>query len=222
MTPLSLTHLVRKPAAASDGQKPPLLLLLHGVGSNEHDLIGLAPHLDSRFFVVSARAPVTLGPGAFGWYPVAFTPQGPVGDATQARASRDALGRFIPEAVAAYGLDAERVYLMGFSQGAIMSLYLALTQPEAVTAIVPMSGRLLPEAWAERASDAALDGLPVFAVHGTRDTVLPIHEGRAIQSNLSTVPVDLTYTEYDMAHEVAPQSLADIRAWLTGRLDARP
>jgi phospholipase/carboxylesterase len=90
-----------------------------------------------------------------------------------------------------------------------------------VAGIVPMSGRLLPEAWQARAPDEALRGLPVFAVHGTRDTVLPIHEGRAIRDALQTLPIDLVYREYNMAHEVTAQSLADIAAWLTAQLDGK-
>ena len=216
--PLSLTHLVRDPATPGEGPAP-LLVLLHGVGSNERDLLDLADYLDGRFFVISVRAPNPLGPDAFGWYPVNWTADGPIGDTAKAEASRQAILRLLPEAVAAYGLDSARVYLMGFSQGAIMSLFVALTQPDAVAGIVPMSGRLLPEALAQKAPDDALRGLPVFAVHGTRDTVLPVSEGRTIRDELSRLPVALSYREYDMAHEVSAQSIADIAAWLTERLD---
>ena len=216
--PLSLVHLVRAPAISGDGPAP-LLVLLHGVGSNERDLLDLADYLDGRFFVISVRAPNALGTDAFGWYPVTWTAQGPVGDTAKAEASRQTILRFLEEVVAAYNLDAARVFLMGFSQGAIMSLSVALTQPQAVAGIVPMSGRLLPEALAQKAPDDALRGLPVFAVHGTRDTVLPIGEGRTIRDELSRLPVVLTYREYDMAHEVSAESIADIAAWLTERLD---
>ena len=220
MTPknLSLTHLVHPPARPA-GTKSPLLVLLHGVGSNERDLMGLAPYLDDRFHLVSVRAPLTLGPGSYAWYPITWTAQGPISDDKHSEASRQAIVSFLSEATAAYDTDPNRTYLMGFSQGAIMSLYTALTVPEAVTALVPMSGRLLPEAWANRAADERLAGLPVFAVHGTRDTVLPIAEGRAIRDQLSTLPVALTYTEYEMGHEVSEDSLRDIATWLTAHLD---
>lgn len=216
--PLSLTHLIRAPVVSGDTPAP-LLVLLHGVGSNERDLFDLADDLDGRFFVVSVRAPNALGPNAFGWYPIVWTAQGPVGDTQKAETSRQAIVRFLGEATAAYNLDVARVFLMGFSQGAIMSLFVALTQPQVVAGIVPMSGRLLPEALAQKAPDDALAALPVFAVHGTHDTVLPIGEGRTIRDELSRLPVALSYREYDMAHEVSAQSLADIASWLTARLD---
>lgn len=213
---LSLVHRVREPGISSP-EAPPLLLLLHGVGSSEHDLFGLAPHLDERFFVVSARAPITLGPGAFGWYRVQFTPDGPVNDPAEAQAGWQAVQQFAGEAVAEYGADARRVYLMGFSQGAIMSLAAALTKPEQFAGVVAMSGRLLPEAAAQKAPPSRLEGFPFFVAHGVRDTVLPIAFGREIRDALSVLPVALTYREYPMAHEVSPQSLADINEWLMGQ-----
>lgn len=227
MTPktLSLTHLVQAPWQSRVGGPeaettgPPLLVLLHGVGSNEHDLIGLAPHLDGRFLVVSARSPLTLGPGAFGWYPVHFTPQGAVGDTNKAREGRDLLEKFVRELPGAYGTDPKRTYLLGFSQGAIMSLYLTLTRPELVTGVVAMSGRLLPQAKEERAPDERLRGLHVLAVHGTRDPVLPVAGGREIRDELLKLPVSINYKEYDMAHEVSAESLADTAEWLTQQLD---
>lgn len=217
---LSLTHLVsgpRTPPAA--GRKPPLLLLLHGVGSNEQDLFSLASRLDGRFVVVSARAPLSLGPQANAWYHLEWTDHGPVGNDAEAMSSRDAIVRFAREAGDAYGTDPAGTFLLGFSQGAIMSLYTALAYPKTIAGIVPMSGRLLPQALAERAPDTDLAGFPVFAVHGTRDGVLPIANGREIRDELLKLPLDFRYKEYDMAHEVSNESLADIAAWLTARLD---
>lgn len=217
---LSLIHLTRPPRVAPPaGEKPPLLLLLHGVGSHERDLFGLASELDGRFFVVSARAPLSHG-GGFGWYPVDFTPNGPVADEAKARTSRDLLQKFIGEVTAAYDLDADRVYLTGFSQGAIMSLYLALHSPESVAGVAAMSGRLIEATLTDRADDARLAGLPILAVHGIYDRVLTIAEGRRVQTELSRLPVDFSYHEYEMAHEVSRESLSEVATFLTARLDS--
>jgi len=219
LRPLSLTHLVQEPAQPSVG-KPPLLLLLHGVGSNEQDLFALASYADPRFFVISARAPVVLGPGAYGWYPVQWTEGGPHHDPAEAQAGREAAAAFIKEAVDAYGLDADQVYLAGFSQGAITSLSIALLSPQSIAGAVIMSGRLLPEVLPLVAAPDKLRGLPLLVVHGTRDAVLPIADGREINQALSPLPVDLTYKEYDMAHQVSAESLGDVSAWLSHQLDS--
>jgi phospholipase/carboxylesterase len=217
--PLSLVHVARPPAAPASGpDRPPLLLLLHGVGSHEGDLMTLAPYLDPRFYIVSARAPNTLAPGSYAWFHVQFTPQGPVINPEEAERSRLRLLDFIGELVETYGVDPAGVYIMGFSQGAIMGLSLGLTRPDRLAGLVAHSGRILPEIRPIMASPDALRGLPVFVAHGTADAVLPIHHGRASRELLSTLPVDLTYREYPMGHEISAESLGDVAAWLSERL----
>src|SRR6266516_8117896 len=177
MKTLALVHLVRQPII--EAGTPPLLLLLHGIGSNEQDLYGLAPFLDKRFLIISVRAPNTLGPGSYAWFEADFTPQGPVINPEQAEASRITLITFLKEAVTAYGADPEQIYLMGFSQGAIMSASVALTRPELVAGVVMMSGRILPEIQPLVAPSEHRAGLPFLVVHGTSDLVLPVHHSHA-------------------------------------------
>ena len=216
---LSLTHLVREPGR--DGAAaPPLVLLLHGIGSNEEDLFGLAPYLDERFLVVSARAPLALGYGGYGWFNLEITPRGMAADLAQAKRSLDLLPGFVDELVDAYGADPGRVYLMGFSQGAMMSLALALTRPEKVAGVVAMSGRLPRQVIESEPDREALKGKPFIVTHGLYDPVLPVENGRAARDYLGALGVALTYREYPMAHEVSAESLRDVAAWLTDALDA--
>ncbi len=219
MKQLSLTHLVRQPAVFSTG-RPPLLILLHGIGSNEQDLMGLAPLLDKRFLIVSARAPITLDRGSYAWFHINFTPDGMAIVPEEAEASRVLVLKFVDELVETYGADPAGVFLMGFSQGCIVSLAAALTNPRMFAGIVGMSGRLLPEMELNIAPADELRGLPLIVVHGTEDTVLPIRSGREIRDQLQSLPVQLEYHEYAMAHSVSPESLADITKWLTARLDS--
>ncbi|MFL5624369.1 MAG: alpha/beta hydrolase [Ktedonobacteraceae bacterium] len=215
---LSLVHLVHQPSSTNGA--PPLLLLLHGVGSNEHDLFELAPALDKRFLIISVRAPITLAPGNYAWFEVDFRPGAPpLIDPAEAEASRKALLRFINEAVTAYGADPSQVYLMGFSQGAIMSASIMLTQPKLIAGAVLMSGRVLPEVLPLRAPTEELEGFPVLLVHGRSDAVLPIHYAHESRQLLLQLPVKLDYHEYAMGHEVSLQSLADVSQWLSKQLD---
>jgi phospholipase/carboxylesterase len=215
---LSLTHILQQPRQPSDGP-PPLLLVLHGYGSNEHDLIGLAPYLDPRFQIVSARAPHTLMPGGYAWFELGWTATDIVINHEQAEQSRTLLLGFIAEALAAYGGDPARVYLLGFSQGAIMSAGVALSEPELIAGSVLMSGRVPAELRPLIAPAERLAGKPFLVVHGIADTVLPIQNGRASRALLSELPVELAYKEYPIGHEVSAQSLADVTAWLTKHLD---
>jgi len=215
---LSLTHLFQQPRHPPDGP-PPLLLLLHGLGSNERDLVGLAPYLDPRFQIVSLRAPHSLMPDGYAWFELGWTANDVMINFQQAEQSRVLLVGFIAEALAAYGGDPARVYLLGFSQGAIMSASVALIEPELIAGTVLMSGRIPEEIRPQIAATERLAGKPFLVVHGAADTVLPIQNGRASRAILATLPVALTYQEYAMAHEVSAQSLADVAAWLTARLD---
>jgi phospholipase/carboxylesterase len=210
---------VREPGRGGQ-TAPPLLLLLHGIGSNEEDLFGLAPYLDERFLVVSARAPVSLAYGGYGWFRIDFTPRGMVADVEQAKQSLAMLPGFVDELVETYGADGRRVYLMGFSQGAMMSLASTLTSPEKVAGVVAMSGRLPRQVLGLEPDREALTGTPVFVTHGLYDPVLPIENGRAVRDYLAGLPVELTYHEYPMAHEVSMESLRDVTAWLTQVLDS--
>lgn len=184
--------------------------------------MGLAPELDPRFLVVSARGPVTLAPGMYAWFQVVLDPANPIINPAQAESSRRLILRFIREAVEAYRADPAQVFLMGFSQGAIMSLSVALTEPSAVSGVVAMSGRLLPEVLPLLAPPEALRGLPILLQHGISDQVLPIQHGRTARDRLAALPVALTYREYVMGHQVSAESLADATAWLRAQLDRRP
>jgi phospholipase/carboxylesterase len=215
---LALTHLVQQPRRRGAGA-PPLLILLHGYGSNEQDLFGLAPYVDPRFLVVGARAPHTLMPGGYAWFQLDWTARGLVIDLAQAEASRKLVARFVGEVVATYAADPHQVYLCGFSQGAILSATVALTEPELAAGAVLMSGRV-PDAIRPMIAPAErLDGLPFLVTHGLYDQVLPIANGRASRALLETLPVELTYREYPMAHEINAECLHDVTKWLTARLD---
>ncbi len=215
---LSLVHLVR-PAQITGAGQPPLLIQLHGIGSNEDDLFAFADLLDPRCVVLSARAPLVIGPGSYAWFDVRFLPQGNSINVEQLRASRDTLVQFIGEAAAAYQADPQRVYLMGFSQGGIMGLTVALTHPALVAGVVAMSSRIPPQVVPWLAPKEDLTGLPLLMTHGTDDQVIPVRDAREARKLLESLPVDLTYHEYPMGHQVIPKSLQDALTWITARLD---
>ncbi len=215
-----LKYLFRAPLAArpSSSEKPPLVILLHGIGSNEADLFSFAPLLDERFFVASVRAPFALGYGGFGWFELGFSPQGLTANLAQATESHHKLLEFIGEITTKHDLDAQHVFLVGFSQGAIMSYVLMLTEPEKIAGVVAMSGRLVIEHLPPLANPEQLQGFPILVTHGVFDQVLPIENGREARDFLEKLPVNLEYREYEMAHQVSEESLQDVTNWLSEKL----
>ncbi len=217
---LSLVSRIRDPIAPTD-RRPPLLLLLHGVGSNELAMAALAPDFDPRFVVVSVRSPVELGPYAYGWYPVDFTPDGPVIDAAEAEAGWNRLVAFVGEAVAVLEADPDRVFVAGFSQGGILALASILTAPESIAGAVCMSGRLPAELLPHVVEPERLRGKPVLIVHGTRDRTLPVEYGRRAVATLQGFPLTVDHREFDIGHTTSPESIAFVSGWLSALLGRR-
>jgi len=211
-----LVHLVRQPQPSP--QKPPLLLFLHGIGSHEGDLFSLEAAFDPGWVVVSARAPLTLQAGAYSWFPVEFTPEGIVADAAAAEISRRRLVEFLDWAVAEFGADPGRVAVAGFSQGAIMTASLALTEPEKLCAAVLMSGRILPEVLPLAAPIERRSKPKYLVIHGTQDQVLPVANGRASRQTLRSLGVEPDYHEFPMPHTISDESLSLVVDWTGARL----
>ena len=113
---LSLKYKIREPRIKLD--KNPLILLLHGYGSNEEDLFSFAEELPDNYYIISARAPYDMQYGSYAWYAINFdADENKFSDHEQAKASRDLIVRFIDELIAAYPIDEKQIALVGFSQG---------------------------------------------------------------------------------------------------------
>lgn len=206
------------------GERPPLLVLLHGYGSNEDDLIGLAPYLDDRLLVVSARAPLMLMPGSYAWFEIGMVAGDDgrtqiVSDARQARLSLRTAAEFVAAAAQAFDADPARVLVGGFSQGASMAAMVALLHPELVSGAAVLSGIVPSEVLDEAPPAERLAGRRFLVSHGTADQVVVIDHGRATRALLEGMPVDMTYREYPgMGHEINAESLRDLQAWVRGAL----
>lgn len=210
----SLVHQALDPLMPMDDH-PPMLLLLHGRGSDELDLLALADALDPRLLLVSVRAPFSMSPG-YNWYEL-MGPGHP--EPRSFEHSLGLLNRFAGEIIQAYDVDPARLYLLGFSQGAMMAGSLTLSSPEGVAGAVLLSG-YLPESLSRETSPEALRHKPFFVAHGTNDPVLPVELGRRARDFLKSVQADLTWCEYSIEHYVDSTELHDLSTWLSAQLDA--
>lgn len=222
---LPLAHRLRSPtgtapAGTSQGAGAvPCLILLHGVGANEANLIDVAQRQDPRLLVILARGPLAFGPAQFGWFNVNFASGGPVINAQQAEQSRAALVQFIEGLPAAYGVDPQRIWIAGFSQGGIISASVALTRPDRVAGFGILSGRILPEIAPITAANEQTRKLAGFISHGVEDGKLTVEFARSARRLLTEKEVQLTYREYDAVHELNAAMQNDFGAWLTQQLD---
>ena len=210
---MTLHHLVRAPKIILD--KNPLLLLLHGYGSNEEDLFSFASELPEEYFVISARAPYDMGFGSYAWYAINFDAnENKFSDIPQAQQSRDIIANFIDELIANYPIDSKNVSLIGFSQGTILSYAVALSYPEKIQRVVAMSGYLNLDMVNPNFNTNNFSNLKIFASHGTVDQVIPVDWARKAAPILSQLGVEFVYKEYPVGHGVAPQNFYDFKNWL--------
>ena len=194
-----------------------LLVLLHGVGGNEENLAALGADVGDDTLVVLPRGPITFAPGAFAWFRVAFTNDGPRIVASEADASRLALIAFVGQLQQAHGIDPARTTIAGFSQGGILSASVALTAPGRAGAFAVLAGRILPEIEPQLADAQALSSLRGFIAHGLHDEKLPVDWAHRADAWLTRLGVVHETNLYPAGHALDAAMRADFLAWLAGR-----
>ena len=192
------------------------MILLHGRGADEGDLLGLASYLDERLLILSVRAPhqFEFG-GGYTWYDAGETG---ATEPTMFRSSYDKLTTFVDDALVHYPVDKRQLYLLGFSMGTVMSYALALSRPATFRGVIANSGYVAEDThltylWNEIAS------IDFFIAHGTEDPVIPVQRARRARQLLEGGNAHLEYREYPMAHQISEESLGDFSRWLEQRLD---
>lgn len=191
------------------------LVLLHGVGSNELSVAGVADGVPGDTLVVLVRAPRMLRAQQFAWFEVAFTASGPRIVPEQAEQSRQQLIRLLAELQQQHGVPAAQTVIAGFSQGGIMSASVALTSPESVAGFGLLSGRILPEIEPLLASEAGLARLTGFVGHGEYDSKLPVEWAHRSHDWLEKLGVRHALNLYPIEHSISPQMHADFVEWLS-------
>lgn len=209
-----LQYLLREPA----NQPAPVVVMLHGYGSNEHDLFSMAPQLGNRSWIISLRAPRQLFWGGYCWYEIDFEASGSLRtNEAQALESLELIEQFLEEMPAAHpGMDKQNVNLMGFSQGAILSQALAFRHPERYKSVMALSG-YVHEALLPPTLPAPQNFPALFMTHGRQDATIPVEMARQSDAFLNQNGIVHDYREYEMGHGVDASAFRDLRDWMTGR-----
>lgn len=209
---LPLTY--RYQAPGRPGPADPLVILLHGYGSHENDLLNLVPALPEKRHYVSLRAPRALGFGGFAWYALAME-EGRIrtGDPAEARQALEQVHRFVAAFRAQEGLAEAPLQLVGFSQGAILSYAYALNYPREVQQVAALSGYVLKDIVPGQYRPADLHHLRFFVSHGSADEVIPVQAARQTVAFLEKLGISHVYREYPEGHGIAPDNLRDLQDW---------
>lgn len=210
---LGLQHIIRPSSLTTE--KAPVIILLHGYGSDENDLFAFAKELDEKYLVVSARAPMRMMPYGNAWYEINFdADEKKFTNDVQAVKSRELITQFIDEVVENYHADAEKVTLLGFSQGSILSYAVALSYPEKVQRVVALSGYIHESIFKNDYENNNFSNLKIYASHGSEDPVIPIEWARKNKPFLDNLNIENTYNEFPVGHGVNPENFAEFKAWL--------
>jgi len=199
---------------AADGEPAGLLVLHHGRGTSERDLIGLADLLDPgrRLRVVTPRAPLTLpGSPGYHWY---LVPRVGYPDRESFEAARTALAELHDRLWAETGIGPGRTVLGGFSMGAVMSYAMGLgADRPAVAGILAFSG-FVPTVEGWELSLADRTGTRAFVSHGRHDPIIGIEFAERARDLLEDGGLDVTYRESELGHQIDPAHLRDASDWV--------
>ena len=214
----TLYHLIRKPKKPVE--KAPLLIMLHGYGSNEEDLFSFAEELPDELFIISVRAPYPMPPYGNAWYAIHWqgSNDGKFSDDNQAVVSREKIVQFLDEVEEQYPVDPCNVTLVGFSQGCILSFAVALSYPEKIKNVIGLSGYINKNIIKEGFQKRDFSNLSVYSSHGTADQVIPLDWARKTKPFLDSLGIENSYSEFPVGHGVAPQNFRELNQWLIDHL----
>lgn len=198
------------------------LIVLHGLGADGHDFVPIAQQLDlqavggARFvFPHAPLRPVTMNGGFVmrAWYDIAGTPAARREDEAGLRESQAQIEALIAREVAR-GMPAERIVLMGFSQGCAMTLLAGLRHADRLAGLVGLSGYLPLAAHTAAERSAANADVPIFLAHGRDDPMIALERATASRDALRALGYGVEWHDYAMPHSVCLEEIADLNRWL--------
>ena len=213
---MDLKYLLREPENITSST--PLLVLIHGYGSNEEDLFSFVPTLPKDWLVVSFRAPKDTPYGGYAWYDIDLTNPEKYVDVEQAEAAISGIMEAIMKISNQYGLVDNPTHLCGFSQGGILSYAMALRFPQLFNKIACLSSypeeKLLTNIVKDKKK---LEQLRFFVSHGTDDAVIPMDWGRKAAELLYDLSCYFSFREYMSGHGVNQKNYMDLMTFFESK-----
>ncbi|MFC3885546.1 alpha/beta hydrolase [Bacillus songklensis] len=200
---------IHLPSNIGSGKKYPVVFALHGIGYNEQHMLALVEDLKEDFILIGIRGHLTHENGYAYYYLKGYgNPERELFDD-----SVEKLKNFIDYVSNQYPIDPERKYLIGFSQGAILSMTLALILGDTIKGIVPMNG-YIPSFVKEEYPLKSIARMSVFLCQGESDPIFPLNIGQENYDYLHEHAGSVKYTIYPSAHEISLNNQRDLITWL--------
>ena len=195
--------------------KSPLIILIHGYGSNEKDLFSLIDYLPKEAYIISLRGPIELFNNSYAWYDIYVDANNKFYDHEGAKKIRDELSKFIDEIIKHPNIDSDNITLIGFSQGAILSHAISYSYPGKIKNIMALSG-VIDEKIMKRADSKPKTN--IYISHGTNDNMIDYHISRESLNFYKSKDIDFTFESYDQGHGINEKNLESLVKWLKEKI----
>ena len=212
---LPLDNLIRK--SENNDTPSQSIFFLHGFGSNMQDLFGLSPLFNQNWTCVSLQASIPVQYNGWAWAELDFQNIGKLPKPEQMKIHQGKVFESIEQCIKKLDLDPNRINLLGFSQGASLSIYSGLKNPNTFNSVVALSGFFPVKEISKEVDREAIRGLELFMGHGRLDPVVPIGLGHDTKNGLEDIGLNPKYVEYDSEHTISNECLNDILKWLEER-----
>ena len=210
-----MKYVIEKPKG--ENANPPVLVIMHGYGADEYDLLSIASHLPQKFLVISLQAPIPLAWGGYSWYHLTQTATGLHGDNASRHESEDIVMKELPKLITKQGGDLQNVILLGFSQGAAMCYALVGKHDLEsigikVKGVAALSG-YIPADVIPSLEKKDLSAIPFFLSHGEHDDLIAPEAMQQAQRVLTECNALVTSKLYQVGHGLTEETIEDLKNW---------
>ena len=193
------------------------IFFLHGYGSNMQDLDGLSHQFDGSWTSISLQASIPVQFNGWAWADLDYNNLGILPKPEQMRNHRKAVIESIDICISKLNIDATRIHLLGFSQGAALAMYCGLIFPKKFCSVVSVCGFLPMDQIKEKIETNLVRHLNVLMVNGRQDSIVPLSLAKSTRDGIKSLGMKPDYKEYNMEHSISYDCLRDILTWLNAK-----
>lgn len=199
----------------TQGENGPIMIMIHGFGANKNDLFGLREFFPKNFTIISLEAPYELLYGGRHWYNIEWIGNEKRINKEQAVKSKNDIISFIENLKSDHTYT--ELYVLGFSQGAILSHAISLERPELVDSLIAFSGYIDEDIFELSVDKSQISSVKRFMSHGIFDEVIPVEQANDASNFLKKHNIEHFYKTYSLPHSLNEEVIKDLLEWMYGR-----